>query len=693
MSRPPFSRILVANRGEIAVRIIRAIHDLGASAVAIYSDADADALHVRLADEAHRIGPGPATSSYLNIPAILEAGRATSSEAIHPGYGFLSENAQFAAEVRRAGLVFVGPPADVISLMGDKVAAKRLMKERGIPTLPGYDGEDQSIERLEAEAEAIGYPLMVKAAAGGGGRGMRVVETRDDLRDALEGAAREAAAAFGDGRVFLERLLRDARHIEVQVLADAQGHVIHLFERDCSIQRRHQKVIEEAPAPVLTGEERRHICGTGVGVAEACGYQNAGTVEFLWAGGQCFFLEMNTRIQVEHGVTELVTGRDLVRAQLLIAAGEPLPWSQDDIRLHGHALEARLYAEDPDHEFLPRFGRLTHFDVSPRTVRTDAVARVDTGIEGPAEVSRHYDSLLAKLMTHAPTRDEAIASLLELVDDAWIEGVPTNREFLLWLLSGAAFRTALAGIDFVETSWRPDPSVRTRNLQLIAAVAALVDLAGHSGPQGAGRGRSIWYRHPGWRPGADEVGLGYRIQDQLLLVRCRARSPGWSMTVDGQLHLDYVATLPREDGDDDARLRIRLDDDQRSCRPEVRTDVLLLRDVEGIGWFRNVEIRRAAPIDEAAGSAGRMIVGAQDGADRISSPMPGSVAKISVAVGDEVAARQPLAVLEAMKMEHVIEAPHPGVVRAIHVVPGDPVTGGQLLVEVAAHHGDSGADS
>ncbi|HET6519874.1 MAG TPA: biotin carboxylase N-terminal domain-containing protein, partial [Geminicoccaceae bacterium] len=421
-----FGRVLIANRGEIACRVIRTCRRLGVATVAVYSEADRGARHVALADEAYLIGAPPARESYLNVDAILEAARRSGAEAIHPGYGFLAENAAFARACAGAGLAFIGPPAEAIEAMGAKDRAKALMAEAGVPLVPGYHGEEQSPETLLAAAEAIGWPVLLKAAAGGGGKAMRAVERRADFAAALEGAMREAAASFGDDRVLLEAYLTRPRHIEAQVFADAHGNVVHLFERDCSLQRRHQKIVEEAPAPGLTPEQRAEVGRLGVRAARAVGYVNAGTIEFLYQDGAFFFIEMNTRLQVEHPVTEMITGLDLVEWQLRVAAGEPLPLRQEELRADGHAIEARLYAEDPARGFLPSVGRLAH-------LRLPAEAqdlRVEAGVRAGDEVSPYYDPMIAKVIARGADRPAALRRLRAALAGCEAVGVTTNLDFL-----------------------------------------------------------------------------------------------------------------------------------------------------------------------------------------------------------------------------------------------------------------------
>src|SRR5690242_2211702 len=428
--------ILIANRGEIACRVIRTARQLGIRTVAVYSDADAKALHVRMADEAVHIGPSPARESYLVGDKIIEAARATGAEAIRPGYGFLSENADFAQAVIDAGLIWVGPKPDSIRAMGLKDAAKTLMANAGVPVTPGYHGQDQSPDLLKMEAQAIGYPVLIKAVAGGGGKGMRRVDEAAQFDDALESAKREAASAFGDDRVLIEKYILSPRHIEVQVFGDTQGNVVHLFERDCSLQRRHQKVIEEAPAPGMDAETRQAVCGAAVRAAKAVNYENAGTIEFIADASEglkpdrIWFMEMNTRLQVEHPVTEEITGQDLVEWQLRVASGEKLPKTQDELTITGHAIEARLYAEDPAKGFLPSVGRLEHFDLGDE-------GRIETGVEEGDAISSFYDPMIAKLIGRGDDREEAIGELASMLDSVEVWPVRTNAAFLLNAITDA----------------------------------------------------------------------------------------------------------------------------------------------------------------------------------------------------------------------------------------------------------------
>jgi 3-methylcrotonyl-CoA carboxylase alpha subunit len=497
-------RLLIANRGEIAVRIIRACREAGLSPVAVFSEADRNAPHVALADAAYLLGPGPASESYLRIAAILEAARKAGADALHPGYGFLSENPDFAQACADAGITFVGPSAEVIRLLGDKSAAKQRMEAAGVPVVPGYDGGDQSERRLRREAKQLGTPLLIKAAAGGGGRGMRVVQTLEGFDSAMEEARREAQAAFGDDRLLLERYVTRARHVEFQICGDTQGHLIHLFERECSIQRRHQKIIEESPSPVLTPELRARMAEAAVQVGRAAGYVNAGTVEFLLeerpdGDHRFYFLEVNTRLQVEHPVTEVCTGLDLVQLQLQIAEGKPLPFRQEEITTSGHALEVRIYAEDAAAGFLPSVGQLVQW-IEP----VGPGIRVDSGVERGSEVSPYYDPMLAKLIVRGTTREETIARMEQALRHFHALGVQTNIAYLLAILRHPAFRAGDLSTTFLQqhfAGWKPAAEIPSEVLLALAAEAAATPNARRPASAIAVEGDvySPWGLPGGWR--------------------------------------------------------------------------------------------------------------------------------------------------------------------------------------------------
>jgi acetyl-CoA carboxylase biotin carboxylase subunit len=489
-------RVLVANRGEIAVRIVRACREARIETVAVYSDADAGAVHVREADRAVRIGPAPAVESYLSIPALMNAAAQTGCDALHPGYGFLSERAELARACEAAGVVFVGPPAAVIETLGSKIAARDLMDSAGVPVVPGATPDDQTDDGLLAAARRIGYPVLVKASAGGGGKGMRLVDSDEDAREQIPAARRESAAAFGDDTLYVERVVPRPRHVEVQIFADAHGHAVHLFERECSIQRRHQKIIEESPSPALSPALRNRMGEAAVAAARACGNRNAGTIEFLLEGegddAHFYFLEMNTRLQVEHPVTEAVTGVDLVRAQLAVAAGEPLPWTQQSLTTRGHAIECRIYAEDPDNGFLPQAGELLLY----REPAGPGI-RVDSGVEEGGTIGVHYDPLLAKLIASAETREAARERLVAALRSFPVLGIRTNVPFLLQLIGLPDFAAGRLHTGFVDEHFASlrgcaDPSAA------VLAAAALAGTAGTRPTAGAARPADPWSQPSAW---------------------------------------------------------------------------------------------------------------------------------------------------------------------------------------------------
>jgi 3-methylcrotonyl-CoA carboxylase alpha subunit len=676
-----FSSVLIANRGEIAVRVIAACQEMGIRTIAVYSDADASALHVRLADEAHRIGPAPARESYLNIQAILAVAKAHGAEAIHPGYGFLSENPDFAAACAASGVVFIGPTADAIRLMGSKTAAKRAVEGRGVPTVPGYPGEKQDLRTFEREAVRVGYPLMIKAAAGGGGKGMREVAVPAQFAEALAAAKREAQAAFGDETVFLEKLIVAPRHVEFQILADRNGHTIHLGERECSIQRRHQKIIEESPSVALTPELRARMGEAAVRAAESVGYINAGTVEFLLdERGQFFFLEMNTRLQVEHPVTEIVTGLDLVRHQLRIAAGEPLDLNQAEIAPRGHAIEARLYAEDPANGYLPSTGRLLVFASS----RSPGV-RVDTGVAAGDEVSIYYDPMLAKLIVAAEDRPAAIARLRQALDHFAVLGVQTNLPLLKAIAAHPDFEAGRTTTAFLQqhdlASVRPavvSPDV----LDVAACWEVFAEHASDGSP--ALNGRNAPYNP--WTHGSQATAGGtertFRYQAgqaqhtvtlQPTIGARSAGGTGYIVTLDGAPYPtgQAVSIAAAVNGN-----LVVLDVGGRRIRAYVaRRDFELLVSLDGESYT----LAKPRPLDvEHAVHAGEGRAGVQ----ALTAPMAGTLIKVNVKEGERVGERQTVAVLGAMKMEHAIVAPYAGHIRRVAHRAGDVVPGGEVLVEL-----------
>ncbi|MGU3496453.1 acetyl-CoA carboxylase biotin carboxylase subunit [Xanthobacteraceae bacterium A53D] len=661
-------KLLVANRGEIAVRVMRTAKAMGIATVAVYSQADARALHVEMADEAWPIGPAPARESYLRIDAILDAAKKSGADAIHPGYGFLSENAEFADACAKAGLIFVGPPASAIRAMGSKSAAKGLMEKAGVPLVPGYHGTDQDPGLLAREADRIGYPVLIKASAGGGGKGMKVVNAASEFPDALASAQREARSAFGDDRVLIEKYLTRPRHIEVQVFADAQGNAVYLHERDCSIQRRHQKVVEEAPAPGLSADRRAAMGKAAVDAAKAVGYVGAGTVEFIAEGDGFFFMEMNTRLQVEHPVTEAITGQDLVEWQLRVARGEPLPLTQAAIPLKGHAIEVRLYAEDPQRDFLPQVGRLDHLRLPTEVPGV----RVDAGVRAGDTVSIHYDPMIAKIIAAGADRAEAVGRLQAALAATEVVGLATNRTFLAAIAAHPAFAAADLDTGFIarhagDLLPAPEP-VDDRTLALAALAILLEEARVSAAAADAADPFSPWGLAPGWRLNrAAHVDLTFADQGNRIAVRAHYRPGGFVLDLPGGPLA--VEGKPEADGALAARLAgVRLK--ARVVRSGMKFTVF------AGGTERSVDFvdPRVASID-ATGTAGRLV-----------APMPGTVIRVAVEAGQEVAKGAPLVVVEAMKMEHTVTAPRDGRVKSVHFSVGDLVDEGAelLLLEESA---------
>jgi 3-methylcrotonyl-CoA carboxylase alpha subunit len=665
-----FAKILIANRGEIACRVIGTARRLGIATVATYSDADRDALHAAQADEAYPIGPPPAVESYLNIAAILAAARASGAEAVHPGYGFLSENPDFAEACATAGLVFVGPPAKAIRLMGSKAAAKALMAEHGVPLVPGYYGAEQAPGHLAAEAERIGFPVLLKASAGGGGRGMRIVTAAADFAPALAAAKRESGAAFGDDRMLIEKYLTPARHVEIQIFADRHGNAIHLGERDCSIQRRHQKVIEEAPAPRLDAVLRQRMGEAALAAAQAVGYAGAGTVEFIIAGADFYFIEMNTRLQVEHPVTEAVTGLDLVEWQLRVAAGETLLLRQKDVAANGHAIEARLYAEDPERGFLPQTGILHGLKLP-----SAATARVDAGVRQGDAVTPFYDALIAKIIVWGEDRAAAVARLRRALAETAILGVATNLGFLARVAAYADFASGDIDTGFIECHRAALLPPRRPAPDVALAAAALARLAARRSAAvataaGSQDRYSPWARTDGWSPGGAlpqtvlfSDGAAERV------VTAEARGTGWLLQfAEGEV---MAAGEPQPDG----ILSIDLDG--------VRRRVAVLQFGPEIAVFLDGESWRLVEIDRLAARASE-----EAATGRLTAPMPGRVIALLVAAGQEVRRGEQLVIIEAMKMEHTIVAPVDGVVASVGCAVGDLVEEGSELIALAAPEDD-----
>jgi len=651
--------LLIANRGEIACRVIRTARRLGIRTVAVYSDADAKALHVRMADEAVHIGPSPARESYLVGEKIIAAAKDTGSEAIHPGYGFLSENADFAQAVIDAGLIWVGPKPASIRAMGLKDAAKKLMAEAGVPVTPGYLGEDQDPKRLKQEADAIGYPVLIKAVAGGGGKGMRRVDEAGGFDDALESAKREAASSFGDDRVLIEKYISSPRHIEVQVFGDSHGNVVHLFERDCSLQRRHQKVIEEAPAPGMDAETREAVCGAAVRAAQAVNYEGAGTIEFIadasdgLRADRIWFMEMNTRLQVEHPVTEEITGQDLVEWQLRVASGEKLPKKQDELSINGHAIEARLYAEDPAKGFLPSVGRLEHFDLGDE-------GRVETGVEEGDAISPFYDPMIAKLIASAGTRDDAIDALAAILDGVEVWPVRTNANFLVRALALPEFRSGNVDTGLLGKHADELAAKQISDAALLAAVSwraeefteAEFERDFQVSPGGLFGFRLNAERAP--------ASISFAADGESHTAELRPVYEGgdwtWDVLLDGRSEFDEVDGLPTTHG----------------AAPEDAFQ----------GPIRVFSQGRAVEFSFAPGRGTGSTHGVHDG--EIEAPMPGKVTAVEVSAGDKVEKGQRLLTLEAMKMEHALTAPFDGIVAELNAKPDAQVTEGQMLVKIEA---------
>nr|WP_210285781.1 acetyl/propionyl/methylcrotonyl-CoA carboxylase subunit alpha [Aureimonas jatrophae] len=649
---------MIANRGEIAVRVTTTARRLGLRTVAVYSEADRNALHVRIADEAVLIGPAPASESYLSADAILDAARRTGADALHPGYGFLSENPDFVKAAEAAGLVFVGPPASAIRAMGLKDAAKRLMEASGVPVVPGYHGADQDPERLAREAERIGFPVLVKARAGGGGKGMRLVERPEDFRAALDGARREAEASFGDPAVLVERFVSAPRHVEMQVFADAHGNVVHLFERDCSLQRRHQKVIEEAPAPGMTPEVREAMGHAAVEAARAVGYRGAGTVEFIADGTHglrpdgFWFMEMNTRLQVEHPVTEAITGLDLVEWQLRVARGEPLPLRQEELRIGGHAVEARLYAEDAARGFLPATGRLEHLRFPEATRFTTGALRIDSGVEEGDEITPWYDPMIAKVIAHGADRAAALATLSNALDGVRVVGATTNTAFLARLVRQPDFAagrldTGLIARHLDALTEVPGPSPESAVVAALA-LAGLLEAPATDDPWARLRAFRSWGRahlHAQLVSGTEQIDLRLELTE-------------------GGVHFaDGTSLAIRRDG---RGIAVEREGHRQTFTIEATHGGVTLFGAETSTSFRLVD-----PLERDGGTA--------SGDDGIRSPMPGVVTRLLASVGDEVAAGTPVLVVEAMKMEHTLRAPRDGRLAEILVREGRRVDDGDVL--------------
>ncbi len=664
-----FKKILIANRGEIAVRVARTARRMGVSTVAVYSDADTNAPHVRACDEAVHIGPAAAAESYLRADKIIGACRKTGAEAVHPGYGFLSENEQFSDALDAAGIVFIGPAAETIRAMGSKSAAKDLMEAAGVPTTPGYQGEDQSVETFKREAARIGYPVLLKATAGGGGKGMRMVAGEEELEEALHSAQREAKSAFGDDRFLVEKYVARARHLEVQIFGDGTGNVVHMFERDCSVQRRHQKVIEEAPAPNLPTAVRERLLEAGVNAGKAVNYRGAGTVEFLYdpASESVFFMEMNTRLQVEHPVSEMITGLDFVEWQLRIAAGEGLPRTQDNIQECGHAFESRLYAENPAQNFSPSIGDLT-------TLRLPAdIARIDSGVEETQAITPFYDPMIAKIITYGASRKEALGAMRAALEKTYVAGLETNAAFLHALASEGDFIEGDVSTRFIEEHEASLFDKETAGAKIWAAAA-------------------LWKRQQSQSndedPWADLTGFRLnRPRHEIMWIEHESRAAILRLKKSGDhfhatLEPDASAAARREGRDiaepiifefsgaidKHGAVTLQIDDET--------IDAFVAPHLDGLRIWINAERWDVTFPNPLAGVSTH-----HSSEGSLSAPMPGVITMLSAKPGDAIEAGKPLLVMEAMKMEHAIKAPYDGVVKAYKFVPGDQVKDGDLLVE------------
>ncbi|MFM7200134.1 MAG: acetyl-CoA carboxylase biotin carboxylase subunit [Myxococcota bacterium] len=658
-------KVLVANRGEIACRVMRTCRELGMATVAVYSEADRHAPHVKQADEAVLIGPAPTSESYLQQGRIIEAALLVGADAIHPGYGFLSENAGFAARVAEAGLIFVGPSVSSIQQMGSKRAARQLMAAHGVPVVPGYDGADQSYETLTREAQRIGFPLLIKASAGGGGKGMRIVREPTRLHESIEAAQREALHAFGDDSILLERYIDCPRHVEFQILGDQQGKLLHFFERECSIQRRHQKILEESPSPVLTPELRHLMAEAAVTAGKAIGYYNAGTVEFIVApDGQFYFLEVNTRLQVEHPVTELVTGVDLVKLQLEVAQGLPLSFEQEDIQQRGHAVEARLYAEDPQNGFLPAIGKLHDWSMPSLPG-----LRIDTGVETGSEVSIYYDPMLAKVIAWGPDRLTSHRRLARALRQLSIQGVITNRAFLIRLIEHPAYLAGALHTHFIDEHFasaeeRDELAHPERDVQALAAVTVALQL------ERASQQTILPQLPPGYRNNRfrDPI-LPLQVGEQTFEVSWRLTSAGLYRVMCGFAFME-VRLIGQEQQENVTLLRLEINGVQRLFRlVKVQEQVYVQ---SPLGSTR-VEVLPRFPEKQVERDPGEAL-----------APMPGKILKLRVKVGQAVSAGQSLVTLEAMKMEHTLVSPVDGVVESIFVEEGVLVDAGARLVHVQA---------
>ena len=662
-----FQKILIANRGEIACRVAATAARLGVKTVAVYSDADAQAAHVQACDEAVHLGGAAVQDSYLQWQRLLQAAQATGAQAIHPGYGFLSENADFARACAKAGVVFIGPRAESIEAMGLKAASKEWMEKAGVPLVPGYHGADQSPQWLASEAVRIGFPVLIKASAGGGGKGMRMVQRAEDFASALASCQREAQLSFGNDAVLIEKYVQRPRHIEIQVFGDNHGQVIHLHERDCSVQRRHQKVLEESPAPGLSDDMRQRMGAAAIAAAKAVNYVGAGTVEFIVEqtdrGMDFFFMEMNTRLQVEHPVTEAVTGLDLVEWQLRIACGEPLPLTQAQVLVQGHAIEARICAENPDHDFLPAIGHLHVLKAPPASRFEVSPVRWDSGVREGDSISPHYDSMIAKLIVHGDNREQALARLDQALAQLHIVGVHNNVAFLRRVLQTDSFKEAHLDTALIQREKETLFAAPALPIHAVMAVAVAARLRAESPAQTDGW-QDPWAKRNDWRmQGRADRAMAWEFAGQRLEMQLTSL-PGGGMA----LHMaDH--RKPFEWHDTAGRLQVRWGEQTWQAHAYGHLERVHVFTDQGEAWVRWLDPLAHSSQDRGASG-------------HLGAPMPGKLLSYAVTVGDSVTAGQALAVLEAMKMEHTVSAPHPGVVTELCFAPGDQVPEGAMLLQL-----------
>ena len=658
-------RLLIANRGEIACRVIKTAQRLGIHTIAIYSEIDASALHVQMADESHCIGPAASADSYLNIEKIIDVALESKADAIHPGYGFLSENTDFARRCHKNKMSFVGPPPEAIEVMANKNQAKELIEKANIPVTPGYTGEKQDLESISKAAKDIGFPVLLKAAAGGGGKGMRLVESENELEDAIKSAKRESKASFGDDTLFIEKYLNQARHVELQVFADSKGNKVHLFDRDCSVQRRHQKIIEEAPAPNLSDKTRKKMAEAALKILDTIDYLGAGTIEFMVDENENFyFMEMNTRLQVEHPVTEMITGLDLVEWQLLVASGEALPLKQDQIKQNGHAFEARICAEDPANDFSPSIGPLAYFSLPEGEENT----RIDTGVTEGDEISMFYDSMIAKLIVWAENRDDALLQLQQALDDTHIVGVATNTEFLFDIAREPDFKTKNLNTQFIEQHPNLLASLEKNLPDELLTLAALTELkrlktVGFGLAQASEDVNSPWFNRDGWRlHRPSQTKIKFWHHDRFIAIMIFSDDAQFVVQLpDKVLEAEVI-------WEDEYRMSISIENKSINATTVPYKNELHLF-YRGKHYCLHTQDPKAQQVNQSETET------------HLNSPMPGTVVEVTVKPEQTVKKGETLIVLEAMKMEHKIAAPADGIIKLLHCKVGDSITEGVDLIE------------